>query len=58
MRSWRIFIERTFKNLKHTIFEIKNFLDEMCSLETKVRVNELQSMINNLNTQKENLINM
>ena len=26
--------------------------------ETKVRVNELQSMINNLLTQKNNLINM
>ena len=36
-------IERTFKNFKHTIFEIKNFLDEMCSLETKVRINKLEN---------------
>ena len=35
-------IERTFKNYKHTISEIKNFLDEMCSLDTKVRKNKLE----------------
>jgi len=60
-------IEREYTKLNAELMKLSGMINNPGFLakapaskveETKVRVNELQSMINNLNTQKENLINM
>ena len=60
-------IEREYTKLNTELIKLSGMINNPGFLakapankveETKVRVSELQNMINNLNTQKENILNM